>query len=89
MVADEGHARDLRRWAPDAQASAKVHLLREFDPTAVEAGTLDVDDPYFGDAEDFDRCLDVVARGCQGIVDHLVAELPELPHSTEPVDTRR
>jgi protein-tyrosine phosphatase len=92
VVADEGHARDLRRWAPDAHASAKVRLLREFDPTAVEAETLEVDDPYFGDDEDFDHCLTVVERACQGIVDHLVAELPELPElstSTEPVDTRR
>ena len=77
VVADEGHLRDLRRWAPDAHASAKVRLLREFDPAAV-SGTLEVDDPYFGDSEDFDSCLIVVERACRGIVGHLRAELVEL-----------
>ncbi len=77
VVADHGHARDLRRWAPDALASAKVRLLREFDPTAVESGTLEVDDPYFGRAEDFDRCLIVVERACRGIVERLRVELAE------------
>ena len=77
VAADQGHVRDLRRWAPDAHASAKVRLLREFDPTAVDSGTLEVDDPYFGDAEDFDRCLSVVERACRGIVEHLRAELAE------------
>jgi protein-tyrosine phosphatase len=78
VVADEGHLRDLRRWAPDAQASAKVRLLREFDPTAVESGTLEVDDPYYGDAAGFDQCLTVVERACRGLVGHLHAELAEL-----------
>jgi protein-tyrosine phosphatase len=77
VAADEGHVRDLRRLAPDAQASARVRLLREFDPTAVESGTLEVDDPYYGDAGDFDRCLTEVERACQGLVGHLRAELSE------------
>jgi protein-tyrosine phosphatase len=81
VVADQGHVRDLRRRAPDAQASAKVRLLREFDPAAVASGTLEVDDPYYGDADDFDRCLMVVERACRGIVDHLGAELPGRAHS--------
>jgi protein-tyrosine phosphatase len=81
VVADEGHARDLRRWAPDAHASAKVRLLREFDPTAVDVGTLEVDDPYFGGADDFDQCLAVVERACQGLVGHLRSELAEPAHS--------
>jgi len=75
VVADEGHLRDLQRLAPDAEALAKVRLLREFDQTAVESGTLDVDDPYFGGAEDFDRCLSEVERACEGLVEHLRAEL--------------
>jgi protein-tyrosine phosphatase len=71
VVADEGHLQDLRRLAPSAGASAKVRLLREFDPTAVEAGTLEVDDPYFGDTDGFDQCLTVVERACRGLVEHL------------------
>ena len=90
VVADEGHVRELRRWAPDAHASAKVRLLREFDPTAVDVGTLEVDDPYFGDAEDFDRCLIEVERACRGIVEHLRATLAEqttLAERAEPAKT--
>ena len=79
VVADEGHLRDLRRWAPDAHASAKVRLLREFDAIAVDSGTLEVDDPYYGNADDFDQCVTVVERACRGLVEHLGAELPELP----------
>ena len=79
VVADQGHARELRRWAPDDLARAKVRLLREFDPTAVDSGTLEVDDPYYGGAERFAHCLTVVERACRGLVEHLRAELPELP----------
>jgi protein-tyrosine phosphatase len=81
VVADEGHLRDLRRWAPDDRASAKVRLLREFDPTAVDAGTLEVNDPYYGSADEFDQCLRVVQRACRGLVHHLHEELAEQAHS--------
>lgn len=83
VVADEGHRRDLQRWAPDSAASAKVRLLREFDQAAVESGTLEVDDPYFGDADDFDHCLTVVERACRGLVQHLGALLPEVTLDAE------
>ena len=101
VVADEGHLQDLRDWARDDHTAAKVRLLREFDPTAVDSGTLEVDDPYFGDAAGFDHCLTVVERACRGIVEHLGAappdpselrELPvpaELAQPSEPADSRR
>ncbi len=84
VVADLGHRHDLRRWAADADASAKVRLLREFDPSAVDAGTLEVDDPYFGDGDDFDRCLTVVERACRGMVAHVRAELADRSERSEP-----
>jgi protein-tyrosine phosphatase len=71
LAADQGHVRDLRRWAPDAAATAKVRLLREFDRAAVDSGLLEVDDPYFGGPADFDRCLREVERACRGLVEHL------------------
>ena len=101
VVADEGHLQDLRDWARDDHTAAKVRLLREFDPTAVDSGTLEVDDPYFGDAAGFDHCLTVVERACRGIVEHLgaappdLSELRELPvpaelaQPSEPADSRR
>jgi len=77
VAANKGHVRDLRGRAPDDPSSAKVRPLREFDQTAVESGTLEVDDPYLGNAAGFDHCLTVVERVCRGVVEHLGPELPE------------
>ncbi len=68
LVADREHERILRRWAPDDAARAKVRLLRTYDEAAVAAGTLEVDDPWYGDAADFERCLVEVERACAGLV---------------------
>jgi protein-tyrosine phosphatase len=89
VAADEGHVRDLRQWAPDAHASSRVRLLREFDPTAVRSGTLEVDDPYFGDADGFEQCLRVVERACQGLVEHLRGELADFARLAKPAEPAR
>jgi protein-tyrosine phosphatase len=73
LVADLGHREALEELA--RPGDAEVRLLREFDPEAVAARTLETDDPYFGDAQGFDRCLREVEAACQGLVDHLAAEL--------------
>jgi protein-tyrosine phosphatase len=52
LAADAGHASVLRRWARTDADAKKVRLLREFDPSAVAARTLEVDDPWYGDEED-------------------------------------
>ena len=72
---DENH-RTLRALAPDAEAAAKVRLLREFDPAAAGAGSLDVPDPYYGGADGFDRVLDLVEAACAGLLDELRAVVP-------------
>ena len=74
LAADRGHLRALRRLAPNQPDAAKVRLLREFDADAVAAGTLEVDDPYFGGAADFERCLREVEAACRGLVEHLLRE---------------
>lgn len=71
LAADEGHLRQLRSWAPTDQDREKVRLMREFDPQAVAAGTLEVDDPWYGDADDFERCFREVERSCRGVLDRL------------------
>ena len=71
LAADRGHARALREVAPTDADRAKVRLLREFDPAAVAAGTLEVDDPYFGGAAEFQRCLREVEAACRGLVTQL------------------
>jgi protein-tyrosine phosphatase len=37
----------------------------------VADGTLEVDDPWYGDQADFERCLVEVERACAGLVDWL------------------
>ena len=79
LAADQGHLRTLRRWAaqegyavgPDGDVD--IRLLREFDPAAVAAGTLEVDAPYYGGPRDFQRVLDEV----EAAADHLAAWLRE------------
>jgi protein-tyrosine phosphatase len=75
LAADAGHASVLRRWARTREDAAKVHLLREFDPLATAAGTLDVDDPWYGDEEDFVRCFTEVEAACRGVASWVADEL--------------
>ncbi|MDO5628927.1 MAG: low molecular weight protein-tyrosine-phosphatase [Mobilicoccus sp.] len=74
LVADEGHRRAVVAMADGADTS-HVRLLREFDPAAVEAGTLEVDDPYYGNDDGFARCLAEVEAACRGVVTHLRAQV--------------
>jgi protein-tyrosine phosphatase len=71
LAMDRENERDLLARAPDAQARAKVRLLREFDPAAVAAGDLDVPDPYYGGPHGFDRVLDLVEAACRGLLDEV------------------
>ncbi len=71
LAADVGHLRALRRLAPTPEVAQKVRLLRSFDPQAVAAGTTDVDDPWYGTSEDFERCFREVEDACRGVVAYL------------------
>ena len=71
LAADEGHRTQLLGMASTDADRAKVRLLREFDHEAVAAGTLDIDDPYYGEYADFERCLAEVEAACKGVVAHV------------------
>jgi protein-tyrosine phosphatase len=71
LAMDRENERDLLARAPDAQARAKVRLLREFDPVSAAAGDLDVPDPYYGGPHGFDRVLDLVEAACRGLLDEV------------------
>jgi protein-tyrosine phosphatase len=68
LVADRGHIRQLGALAPDDAARDRIRLLRSFDADAVAAGTEEVDDPWYGGAADFERCLAEVEQACSGLV---------------------
>jgi protein-tyrosine phosphatase len=75
LAADDGHLRDLHRWAPTSEDRDKVRMLREFDPEAMDAGTLEVDDPWYGGTDSFERCLAEVEAACRGLAAHLANQL--------------
>ncbi len=70
LAMDEENAEHLRRIAPDAEAAAKVRLLREFDPAAA-GDDLSVPDPYYGGPDGFSTVFELVDAACRGLVDHL------------------
>ncbi|MFG2498324.1 low molecular weight protein-tyrosine-phosphatase [Streptomyces sp. NPDC048441] len=72
IALDTGHLRTLRRLAPTPADADKVRLLRSYDPTATDLGTLhdlDVPDPYYGDADGFEACLRMVEAASDGLLD--------------------
>jgi Protein-tyrosine-phosphatase len=76
LAADRGHLHDLLQLGEGQQVTnAETRLVREFDADAMAAGELELDDPYFGNATDFDRCRDQVEAACRGLVAELQDEL--------------
>ncbi len=65
---DRENERLLRGMARDEQERSKVRLLREFDPASVEAGDLEVPDPYYGAAGGFEEVLELVQAACEGLL---------------------
>lgn len=66
VALDSGHLRALRRLAPTEQDAQKVRLLRSYDPAAGD--DLDVPDPYYGGAEGFEECLEMVEAASAGLL---------------------
>ena len=75
LASDEGHVRALERLATTPADRAKIRLVREFDPEAVAAGTLQTADPWFGDESSFLQCYQEVEAACRGILDHIREQL--------------
>ena len=81
LASDEGHVRTLNRLARAPHHRAKIRLVREFDPDAVAAGTLETGDPWYGGAEHFARCFAEVEAACRGILHHVRGQLNGRPSS--------
>ncbi|MTD58109.1 protein tyrosine phosphatase [Amycolatopsis sp. RM579] len=73
LAADSGHVRELRRKLDDP---SRVHLLREFDPSA-PAGA-EVPDPYYGGDDGFDEVLAMIERTVPALLDWTRAQLGKL-----------
>lgn len=75
MTAD--HARSLRRIA-GSDAAADIRMMRSFDraaPRDVPDRELDIDDPWYGGARDFEVALDQIEAAADGVVAHVRAVL--------------
>jgi protein-tyrosine phosphatase len=70
VAMDRDNLKDLRRLAPSRSSADALRLMLEFDP---EAESVDVPDPYYGSAGDFDAVLDLLEPACRGLVTHLQA----------------
>jgi protein-tyrosine phosphatase len=75
LAADHVHERILKDRARHDEDVDKIRLLRSFDPGAVAAGTLGMDDPWYGDDDDFDITFAEIAAAAPHIVEHVRREL--------------
>jgi protein-tyrosine phosphatase len=66
LAMDKGHLRDLQRLLPVSLVNPpKLALLLDY-ATGFEGQ--DVPDPYYGGPLDFERVLDLVEAGCEGLL---------------------
>jgi protein-tyrosine phosphatase len=66
IALDAGHLKALRHLATTAEDAGKVRLLRSYDPAAGDQ--LDVPDPYYGQMDGFDACLEMVEAASPGLL---------------------
>ena len=67
IAMDRSNLRDIKRLGE--KATAKIHLLREFDPMQDD---LDVPDPYYSGG--FEGVFDIVDRSCRVLLDKILLE---------------
>ncbi len=69
IAMDRANLSDLEAMHRSANGSARLHLLREFDPDA--DGDLEVPDPYYGGPSGFEEVFDMVERSCRALLAHI------------------
>jgi protein-tyrosine phosphatase len=73
LAMDASNLADMTDLAPTVADAGRVRMFRSFDPEATE-GDEEVDDPWYGGPESFQRVLAVVERTS----DAIVAAVPRL-----------
>jgi protein-tyrosine phosphatase len=63
LAMDATNYDDLLELAPNAEAKAKLHLLRSFDPNS--PANASVPDPYYGGPEGFDEVVELCLAACR------------------------
>jgi protein-tyrosine phosphatase len=72
LVMDEQNMARVQQLGNNAQATAEVRMLRDFDEDASD--DRDVPDPYYGGARGFEDVHDIVERACARLLDHIRKE---------------
>ena len=67
LAMDRGHHAQLSRLCPPEMRD-RLRLFLDFAP---QLGIEDVPDPYYGGQDGFERVLDMIEAGCQGILRHI------------------
>nr|WP_211213313.1 low molecular weight protein-tyrosine-phosphatase [Kushneria aurantia] len=67
LCMDDSNLEALRAMAPP-ESRAHVGLLLDFAPSR---GEREIDDPWFGGADNFTRVADQLEAACDGLLDHL------------------
>jgi protein-tyrosine phosphatase len=70
LAMDGSNYDELAELAP-RNAKHKIHRFLDFAP---HAGTKDVPDPFFGEAEGFDHALDLIEEAARGLLAELLGE---------------
>ena len=71
LAMDRSHMADLRWIAPRDDKTERLQMFTRFGPMP---RILDVQDPYGGTEQDYERALDLIEAGCKGL---LVALTPQ------------
>jgi protein-tyrosine phosphatase len=69
LAMDSANYENLAELAPNAQARAKLHLLRSFDPASPPNSA--VPDPYYGGDEGFDEVVELCLAACRPLLDRI------------------
>ena len=70
LAMDRSHMADLRWLAPRDRID-RLHMFTKFGPMP---GIFDVQDPYGGTRQDYERALDLIEAGCKGLLAALTPE---------------
>lgn len=72
VALDKSHFAGLRKLAPPGFSMENLVFLRSFD---LNAASLDVADPYYGNAADFAVMFEVIEAAMPGLIQHLKEQL--------------
>ncbi len=69
LAMDQTNLEDLKHMAPNEKARTKIRLFCEF---CQKHDAREVPDPYYGGAHGFERVLDLLEDGCEGIFEYIL-----------------